>query len=70
MDGLLSARHPKNHGYLAHSAKIWVQLISFDHEGKYGERRKGDLCVLWFMCVDVSGEGEVCGSMTVGQVYF
>ena len=47
-----------------------MHMISFGHQGKYGERRKGTLCVPSFMCVDVSGEGEAFGSMTVCQVYF
>lgn len=69
LDRLLGVYLPKNHGYLAH----WKDLDAadfFDHQGKYGERRKGNLCVHWFMCVDVSGGDEVFGSVTVCQVYF
>lgn len=29
------------------------------------ERRKGNLCEHWFVCVDVSGAGEVFGSITI-----
>lgn len=36
-----------------------MQLISFARQGKDGKRRKGNLCVHWSVCVDVSGEGEV-----------
>lgn len=70
LDRLLGVYLPRSHDCLAHSEKIWMQLVSFGHRGKYGERRKGNLHVRWFMCVDVSGEDEVFGSITVCQVYF
>lgn len=50
-----------------HSEKIWTQLISCDHQGKCGEREN---CVHQFMCVDVSGKGEVFGFITICQSIF
>lgn len=49
LDRLLGVYFLRSHDCLVHSEKIWMQLISFGHQGKYGERETSmytGLCVL------------------------